>query len=214
MSQPLTIGEAARIAGVTVRTLHHYDDIGLLVPSERSAAGYRLYAAGDLERLQQILLYRELDLPLEAIRRLLLPGVLFPSALGARVVGFTVALALAAGALAGLAPGLQARRLDVTRDLAAGARTGAGRSPTRALLTVGQTALSVLLLVGVRTVVGMAPERAPQLVARGVARDREEPGRELRLRRITIARAMHAQERLLYQLFGHGPVLHHPHQEA
>ena len=52
---------------MTVRTTHHYHEIGLLVPSGRSGAGYRLYSEGDLERLYQILLYRELGFPLEAI---------------------------------------------------------------------------------------------------------------------------------------------------
>ena len=60
-----------KLAGISVRTLHHYDHIGLLTPSARSAAGYRLYGTEDLLRLQQILLYRELDLPLEEIRRIL-----------------------------------------------------------------------------------------------------------------------------------------------
>jgi MerR family transcriptional regulator, thiopeptide resistance regulator len=63
------VSEVARISGVTVRTLHHYDEIGLLVPMARSEAGYRLYDDGDLLRLQQILLGRELGLPLEEIRR-------------------------------------------------------------------------------------------------------------------------------------------------
>jgi DNA-binding transcriptional MerR regulator len=57
------------MAGVSVRTLHHYDAIGLLVPSGRSAAWYRLYTDDDLLRLQQILIDRELGLPLEEIRR-------------------------------------------------------------------------------------------------------------------------------------------------
>jgi DNA-binding transcriptional MerR regulator len=59
------------MAGVSVRTLHHYDHIGLLRPSARTAAGYRLYEEGDLLRLQQILFFRELDLPLDEIRRVL-----------------------------------------------------------------------------------------------------------------------------------------------
>jgi DNA-binding transcriptional MerR regulator len=66
-----SVSEVARLAGVTVRTLHHYDELGLLVPSARSEAGYRLYAAEDLERLHQILLLRELGMPLEGIRRTL-----------------------------------------------------------------------------------------------------------------------------------------------
>lgn len=66
---PCQIKEAARIAGVSVRTLHHYDEIGLLVPKLRSAAGYRLYGREDLLRLQQILIGRELGLSLQEIGR-------------------------------------------------------------------------------------------------------------------------------------------------
>jgi MerR family transcriptional regulator, thiopeptide resistance regulator len=62
-----TVGRVAEIAGVTVRTLHHYDEIGLLTPSTRTSAGYRRYDDVDLERLQQILLYRELGFTLEEI---------------------------------------------------------------------------------------------------------------------------------------------------
>src|SRR6516225_3246039 len=65
------VGEVARVAGVSVRTLHHYDEIGLLVPSGRSPAGYRLYSADDLRRLQQILLYRELEFSLDEIAEML-----------------------------------------------------------------------------------------------------------------------------------------------
>jgi DNA-binding transcriptional MerR regulator len=63
------VKEVAQLAGLTVRALHHYDSIGLLAPSARSAAGYRLYDDGDLLRLQQILIGRELGLSLEDIRR-------------------------------------------------------------------------------------------------------------------------------------------------
>jgi MerR family transcriptional regulator, thiopeptide resistance regulator len=74
-----TVGQVADVFGVTVRTLHHYDELGLLVPSERSAAGYRLYTEGDLTRLQQIVVYRRLELPLDEIASLLAgdedPGV-------------------------------------------------------------------------------------------------------------------------------------------
>jgi MerR family transcriptional regulator, thiopeptide resistance regulator len=66
-----TVGEAARLSHVSVRTLHHYDEIGLLVPSGRSPAGYRLYSSDDLRRLQQILLYRELDFGLDEIAAML-----------------------------------------------------------------------------------------------------------------------------------------------
>lgn len=63
-----TVGAVARLAGITVRTLHHYDEIGLLTPSGRSEAGYRRYSAADVERLQRILFYRELELGLDQIR--------------------------------------------------------------------------------------------------------------------------------------------------
>ena len=63
------VKDVARLAGVSVRTLHHYDSIGLLVPRTRTAAGYRLYTDSDLLRLQQILIGRELGLSLEEIRR-------------------------------------------------------------------------------------------------------------------------------------------------
>ena len=63
------VKEVASIAGVSVRTLHHYDEIGLLVPSGRTDAGYRLYGSDDLLRLQQILIGRELGMPLEEIKR-------------------------------------------------------------------------------------------------------------------------------------------------
>ena len=64
---PFTVGDLVRLTGVTVRALHHYDEIGLVVPSDRSAAGYRLYSDADVHRLQQVLLLRELGLPLEEI---------------------------------------------------------------------------------------------------------------------------------------------------
>lgn len=66
-----TVGDVARLAGVTVRTLHHYDEIGLVEASGRSDAGYRLYGDDDLERLQTVLFYRELGFPLDDIRTLL-----------------------------------------------------------------------------------------------------------------------------------------------
>ncbi|MEU7133149.1 MerR family transcriptional regulator [Streptomyces sp. NPDC046261] len=66
-----SVGQVAAIAGVTVRTLHHYDEIGLLVPSGRSHAGHRRYEDADLDRLQQILFYRELGFPLEEVAVLL-----------------------------------------------------------------------------------------------------------------------------------------------
>jgi MerR family transcriptional regulator, thiopeptide resistance regulator len=62
-----TIGEVAELAGVSVRTLHHYDELGLLRPGERSDAGYRLYSYDDLARLQEILIWRGLGFSLAEI---------------------------------------------------------------------------------------------------------------------------------------------------
>lgn len=66
-----TVKEVSRSSGVSIRTLHHYDAIGLLKPSCVTDAGYRLYDDAALERLQLILIYRELGLPLKEIGRLL-----------------------------------------------------------------------------------------------------------------------------------------------
>lgn len=66
-----TVGEVAELAGVSVRTLHHYDELDLVVPSARSDAGYRLYDHADLERLQEVLTLRALGLPLADIKALL-----------------------------------------------------------------------------------------------------------------------------------------------
>ncbi|QDQ15704.1 MerR family transcriptional regulator [Streptomyces spectabilis] len=66
-----TVGQVAGFAGVTVRTLHHYDRAGLLTPSERSPGGYRLYGDTDLARLQQVLFYRELGFALDEIAEIL-----------------------------------------------------------------------------------------------------------------------------------------------
>lgn len=68
-SRTYQVKDVARLTGVSIRTLHHYDAIGLLVPGGRTAGGYRLYTEADLLRLQQILIGRELGLPLEEIRR-------------------------------------------------------------------------------------------------------------------------------------------------
>jgi DNA-binding transcriptional MerR regulator len=65
------IGELARVAGVTVRALHHYDSVGLLRPSERTGGGHRLYSAADVERLYRLLALRGVGLPLEEIGPLL-----------------------------------------------------------------------------------------------------------------------------------------------
>jgi len=64
----LKVGELARRTGLTVRTLHHYDQIGLLKPSLHSESGYRLYSAADVARLQHVLSLRQLGFSLDQIR--------------------------------------------------------------------------------------------------------------------------------------------------
>jgi DNA-binding transcriptional MerR regulator len=64
----MKVGELAKRTGMTVRTLHHYDEIGLLSPEGRTAAGHRLYGAPEVRRLQQIASLRQIGLPLEEIR--------------------------------------------------------------------------------------------------------------------------------------------------
>src|SRR4051794_9727174 len=66
-----TVKQLAGLSGVSIRTLHHYDDTGLLKPDARSQAGYRLYGETELLRLQQILFFRMLGLPLREIHKLL-----------------------------------------------------------------------------------------------------------------------------------------------
>src|SRR6266542_2695739 len=66
--EALKVGELARRTGLTIRTLHHYDDIGLLKPSLHTEAGHRLYTADDVARLQRVLSLRQLGFPLEEVR--------------------------------------------------------------------------------------------------------------------------------------------------
>lgn len=67
----MKVKEVARLTGVSVRTLHHYDEIGLLSPDTVTESGYRLYSDANLETLQQILFFRELDFPLRKIREMM-----------------------------------------------------------------------------------------------------------------------------------------------
>ncbi|WP_037289017.1 MerR family transcriptional regulator [Saccharibacillus sacchari] len=67
----LKVREVSQLAGISVRTLHHYDEIGLLRPDAVTEAGYRMYSDRDMERLQQILFFRELGFSLKEIRRIL-----------------------------------------------------------------------------------------------------------------------------------------------
>ena len=64
----MTVNEVSKMTGVSIRTLQYYDAIGLLKPCKYTAAGYRLYDEASLERLQQILLYKELEIPLKEIK--------------------------------------------------------------------------------------------------------------------------------------------------
>ncbi|MDH6195353.1 DNA-binding transcriptional MerR regulator [Mycobacterium frederiksbergense] len=70
-SQARSVGAVAALTGISVRTLHHYDHIGLVVPSVRTAAGYRNYTDTDIERLHLVLVYRSVGLALDEIRSLL-----------------------------------------------------------------------------------------------------------------------------------------------
>jgi len=66
----MTVGQVARLAGVTVRTLHHYDELGLVVPTTRTDAGYRLYGTAQVARLQEVLFFRELGFGLDKIKEI------------------------------------------------------------------------------------------------------------------------------------------------
>ncbi|WP_040979440.1 MerR family transcriptional regulator [Oceanobacillus jeddahense] len=67
----MTVKQVADLTGITIKTLYHYHKIGLLEPGEMTDAGYRLYGKKELEKLQHILFYRELDFSLEAIQKIL-----------------------------------------------------------------------------------------------------------------------------------------------
>ena len=67
----MTVNEVAKLTGVSIRTLHYYDTIGLLHPTAVTEAGYRLYDDTALERLQHIMLFRELEFPLKEIKKIL-----------------------------------------------------------------------------------------------------------------------------------------------
>lgn len=71
MNHGFKVGELAKSAGLTVRTLHHWDAIGLLSPSSRTSSGHRLYGDADVRRLYQVVALRDLGLPLEQIAAIL-----------------------------------------------------------------------------------------------------------------------------------------------
>lgn len=66
-----TIKEVSKITGVSIRTLRYYDEIGLLKPAKLTDSGYRLYDAGSLQRMQEILFFKELELPLSEIKKIM-----------------------------------------------------------------------------------------------------------------------------------------------
>ncbi|MDO5618498.1 MerR family transcriptional regulator [Kocuria sp.] len=81
----LTVGAVASALGLTVRTLHHWDQLGLASPSQRSTTGYRLYSAQDIGRLQRVVIYRDLGMDLEQIAEVLeQPGMATTDALRAQ----------------------------------------------------------------------------------------------------------------------------------
>lgn len=67
----LTVGQVAALVGISVRALHHWDEIGLVTPSARTVAGYRLYGSDDLTRIHTVLIYREIGMPLARIAQIL-----------------------------------------------------------------------------------------------------------------------------------------------
>jgi DNA-binding transcriptional MerR regulator len=71
LAGPLRVGELARVTGLTVRTLHYYDDIGLLCPSARNSAGHRLYDRAEVDRLYRIVVLRRAGLRLDDVARVL-----------------------------------------------------------------------------------------------------------------------------------------------
>ncbi|MFF0624498.1 MerR family transcriptional regulator [Streptomyces sp. NPDC004296] len=109
-----SVGQVAGFAGVTVRTLHHYDEIGLLVPGERSHAGHRRYGDDALDRLQQILFYRELGFPLDEVAALLDDPDADPQAhLRRQHELLTARIGTLQKMAAAVAHAMEARRMDV-----------------------------------------------------------------------------------------------------
>ena len=66
-----TVKQVSDLTGISVRSLHYYDEIGLLKPSRVTEAGYRLYDEEDIKTLQQILFFKELDIPLKEVKKIM-----------------------------------------------------------------------------------------------------------------------------------------------
>ena len=99
-SHGLKVGELAKRTGLTVRALHHYDEIGLLRPSLHTGSGHRLYTAADIARLQQVLSLRQLGFALEEIRECLdRPGFSPREVIGLHVARLRQRIAMQAAAL-------------------------------------------------------------------------------------------------------------------
>ena len=107
-----TVGQVADEVGVSVRTLHHYDQIGLVRPSERSRAGYRLYTEADLQRLQHVVVYRRLGFPLEQIGELLSDGADVSAHLRRQRAAITDRLAELTGLVGAIDKALEAQMND------------------------------------------------------------------------------------------------------
>jgi MerR family transcriptional regulator, thiopeptide resistance regulator len=113
VSDGWTVGQVARASSVTVRALHHWERIGLLVPGGRTANGYRVYSADDLGRLQRLLAYRELGFGLDAVHELLDGDADVESALRRQAGMLRDKAARLLRAAAALETNLEARRMGI-----------------------------------------------------------------------------------------------------
>jgi MerR family transcriptional regulator, thiopeptide resistance regulator len=112
-----TVGEVARITGVSIRTLHHYDEIRLLSPCERTAAGYRRYGEADLQRLRRILAYRALGIDLSTFGAMLVEPALDALALlGGQRDSLTREIARLKGVVDTLNRWMEARKMGINLD--------------------------------------------------------------------------------------------------
>ncbi len=112
-----TVGDLAKRSGLTVRTLHHYEQLGLLKPSARTDSGYRLYADADVRTLHRILAYRQMGVPLKDMEPLLAPGAAVPlPALLARQIAAVETAIAGQQRLLGLLRRIERRALDGAED--------------------------------------------------------------------------------------------------